>query len=197
MIVGRQLTRLSAALAVLATSALIGFDRGAPDGGHTLLEASRALGLCEPSEQLCGLSSAVAGLPAGSTLILPSVRIVLENPEPIEISHDVTIAGRGAPATVLDGSDSGPIFRIHDGATLTLRDLSVLRGTDNPSVPEEPGSVRLERVHLGGGILAPGPELDGRPLYCFSGSTDASQYYRSALLSDPTALSRVPGSPFT
>ena len=49
-------------------------------------------------------------------------------PENLEIDRDVTIAGAGAAATIIDGGGLGRVILITDTATVTITDVTITNG---------------------------------------------------------------------
>jgi hypothetical protein len=55
--------------------------------------------------------------------------------EHVTVNKDVTIRGAGASSTIVDGTDSGRVFQINSGVTVTLDKLKITRGRVNTAGP--------------------------------------------------------------
>ena len=84
-----------------------------------------------PNSGQCSLRQAVAAASSGDTIQLDDSTYSLTQGSDIEINKNLTIAGDGVNATVIDGSGNGQvrIFRI-DGGTVLIQGLSMTHGVD-------------------------------------------------------------------
>lgn len=151
---------------------------------------------CAESISHCTLRGAVAAASEHSTVQLPAARIVLRSGKPIDIEHSLTIVGESAELTVVDGLENGPLFRVRDGATLTLVGVSLLRGRTDDMPTQSRGTIQLHRSYLSGGLFAAPSRQSPTRLYCWTAPGTPGQFYESAELTDATAISLLPGRPF-
>ncbi len=84
-----------------------------------------------PNSGQCSLRQAVAAASSGDTIQLDDSTYSLTQGSEIEINKNLTIAGDGVNATVIDGSGNSQvrIFRI-DGGTVLIQGLSITNGVD-------------------------------------------------------------------
>ena len=106
--------------AVAQANTIVVNDTGDPSGA----------GDCPNSGQ-CSLRQAVGAASSGDTIQLADSTYSLTQGTNIEISKNLTIAGSGVDATVIDGSGNGQvrILRV-DAGTVVIQDLSINNGTD-------------------------------------------------------------------
>lgn len=151
--------------------------------------------------QDCSLREAVGSADGRSGPVrieLAAGTTILDSPEPIVVNGQVELVGTGVTTTVIDANALSRVFHLNEGSVLRLRDLSLVGGRRLPG--DEPSAGTVEMVN----VLTAGGPANYRPSYeeamtdylrsCLIGDLPGSQFYRLAVITDPTALADVPGA---
>jgi hypothetical protein len=148
----RSLRRRLLTLSLLLVAALVAFAHALPTPAARVSAATTtwqvspgSTGACTQADPNCRtIQSAVDAASAGDTIQVASGTYA----EHVTINKDLTVNGAGAPSTVVDGTQTGRVFQIGGGATVTLSGLIISGG-----MATDGGANGLV---FGGGILNSG-----------------------------------------
>lgn len=184
---------VACALLLVVAPGVVATGSRATNASRVITENSDATE-CTPSG--CSLRAQLSGL--GPIVVdLPAARLVLSQQRPLDIRGVVTIRGISSAESIIDGFGSTRLFRLHDGARLTIERVSLLNGGGDPLDVGDRSGVKLLDVYLGRGAGSPptGPSSQAIT-YCALGSEVQGQYIGMAEITNATALEMLTGSPF-